>query len=322
MIKNILKIIMKILKIALIIIIVLFASFVLLQRFSNNNTSIFGYRMFAVVTGSMEPVYSVGDVILCKEVDTNKLKVGDDVTYLGKEGTFKDKVITHRLKNITEKDGKKIFYTQGVATNNIDPPIEASQIYGKVSRKLLILSAFHSYSSTSIGFFLCVIIPIMLLVGTEVVQTMLEKHEEQHEKHNEIQQNSQQNNYTTEQLKQELESLQQMVDVQNEQYEARIANNAQMQPQTVGVNNMNVQAQPQAVGVNNMNVQAQPQAVGVNNISAQVQPQAVGVNGINAQMQPQTVGVYNINAQVQPQAVGVNNISAQEQPQAEIDSSK
>ena len=73
MIKNILKIIMKILKIALIIIIVLFASFVLLQRFSNNNTSIFGYRMFAVVTGSMEPVYSVGDVILCKEVDTNKL---------------------------------------------------------------------------------------------------------------------------------------------------------------------------------------------------------------------------------------------------------
>ena len=82
--KKILKIGLKVVKVLLACLIVLFTAVILLQRFSNSSFSVGGYRIFAVVTGSMEPVYSVGDVLLCKSIDTNKLKVGDDVTYLGK----------------------------------------------------------------------------------------------------------------------------------------------------------------------------------------------------------------------------------------------
>ena len=182
MIKKIFKIVATIIKIFLVLTIVLFVGFVLLQRLSNNNKTVLGYRMFAVVTGSMEPVYKIGDVILVKTVDTNTLKEGDDVTYLGKEASFKDKVITHRIIKIEEKSGVKVFHTKGVATNSEDPTIEGNQIYGKVTKKLTILSFFHKYSSGNVGFFFFVVLPIMLLVGTEIVQTMLEKYEKKAKK--------------------------------------------------------------------------------------------------------------------------------------------
>jgi signal peptidase len=230
MIKKVFKIFGTVLKVVATIVIVSFASVVLLQRFSNSTISVGGYRIFAVVTGSMEPVYKIGDVLLCKKIDENKLKVGDDVTYLGKEDTFKDKIVTHRLVKIEKKDGKKIFLTQGVATKRIDPPIEYSQIYGKVSRKLVLLSALHSYSTSSMGFFVCVVIPIMLLVGTEIVQTMLEKYEKKKvaaggdgvASSNEVS-NDNNGNVTEEQLQQEIIVLQKQILAQQNQ------NNEQVQ---------------------------------------------------------------------------------------------
>lgn len=162
-------------KFLFIIFVVFFSLSVLMQRFSNNNASLFGFRIFAVATGSMEPVYHVGDVILVKNIDVNKIKVGDDVTYLGMESSFKDKVITHRVKKIIEKDGSISFLTQGVATTSVDPLVSSSQIYGKVAKKLVIFSFFHSITSKPSGFFILIILPLMILIGSEIVQTLLEK---------------------------------------------------------------------------------------------------------------------------------------------------
>lgn len=162
-------------KFLFIIFVVFFSLSVLMQRFSNNNVSLFGFRIFAVATGSMEPVYHVGDVILVKNIDVNKIKVGDDVTYLGMESSFKDKVITHRVKKIIEKDGSISFLTQGVATTSVDPLVSSSQIYGKVAKKLVIFSLFHSITSKPSGFFILIILPLMILIGSEIVQTLLEK---------------------------------------------------------------------------------------------------------------------------------------------------
>ena len=59
----------------------------------------------------MIPKYQIGDVILVKEKDANNIKVGDDVTYLG-EAALKGLLITHRVIDIEEKDGKRIFHTK------------------------------------------------------------------------------------------------------------------------------------------------------------------------------------------------------------------
>ena len=202
MVKKIFKIISKIFKVVMVCVIVLFTCVILLQRFSNSSFSFLGYRVFAVVTGSMEPVYS----------------------YLGKEGSFKDRVVTHRIIKIEDKDGKKIIHTKGVANNGSDPPIEASQIYGKVSRKLVVLSLLHKYSSSSLGFFLFVIIPIMLLVGSEIVQTMLERRAKQvgrvsgsQTAQANVNVNNPQPGVSAEQLQQQLASLQQQLLAQQNQ---------------------------------------------------------------------------------------------------------
>ena len=49
----------------------LFLVVVCLQRFSNNKISLFNYRMFTVASGSMEPEYNIGDVLIAKKKDAD-----------------------------------------------------------------------------------------------------------------------------------------------------------------------------------------------------------------------------------------------------------
>ena len=93
--KKVLGIIKKVVDIVLTIFVLLFVLVVCLQRFSNNEISLFSYRVFTVVSGSMKPEYDIGDVLISKEVDANKIKNGDDVSYLGKRRTFNGR--THEL---------------------------------------------------------------------------------------------------------------------------------------------------------------------------------------------------------------------------------
>ena len=64
----------------LIILMVFYVGFVILQRLSGNN-SIMGYRFFTVATGSMKGVYDVNDVIAVQDCEVKNLKVGDDIAY-------------------------------------------------------------------------------------------------------------------------------------------------------------------------------------------------------------------------------------------------
>ena len=73
---------------------------VYLQRFSDNKLSFFNYRMFTVITSSMEPKYNIGDVLLSKEVDPSAVKVGDSISYEGTAGDVRGKIITHEVVEI------------------------------------------------------------------------------------------------------------------------------------------------------------------------------------------------------------------------------
>ena len=100
--------------------------------------------MFAVATGSMIPVYNVGDVLISKEIDAKSLKVGDDIVYEGEKGSFKNKFVTHRIISIEENEngGYKII-TRGVANQEADPEISETQVYGKIVYKIKTLSFFN-----------------------------------------------------------------------------------------------------------------------------------------------------------------------------------
>jgi len=178
---NYFKIIMTLCKTAVGLFLASFAIIVCLQRFSNNSISFMEYRMFSVATGSMVPKYQIGDVILCKEVDTNTLKIGDDITYIGNAGTFKDKTVTHRIIDIkTSSAGERLFYTKGIASTRTDPIVKEDQIYGKIVKKFNFLSWLYKFVTTPDGFYMCIFIPLTFLVGSEIVTSMVERYEEKH----------------------------------------------------------------------------------------------------------------------------------------------
>lgn len=181
--KRVLGIFKKIIDIVLTIFVVFFILVVCLQRFSNNEISIFKYRMFTVVSGSMEPEYNIGEVLISKEVDPEDIKVGDDVSYLGKSGTFNGKVVTHRVVEIEKDvDGKLVFHTKGLANLVEDPVVYADQIYGVVVQEAHILSFIYKCIGTPTGMFVFIVIPVLYVVGSEMIYAMLEKEEKRRQK--------------------------------------------------------------------------------------------------------------------------------------------
>ena len=140
----------------IITILILFVSIIIVvQKVTNNKESFFGYRIFRVQTGSMIPKYNIGDVILVKEKDINKIKVGDDVTYKGESGSVKGLLVTHRVIDIEEVEGKKAFHTKGIANNLEDPIVYGNQINGVVQTKLYILSLICLLLNNKYVFYFC-----------------------------------------------------------------------------------------------------------------------------------------------------------------------
>ena len=58
---------------------------IIVQRVSNNNLSIGGFRVFMIVSESMKGEYDIGDILVSKNVSADKIEIGDNVTYLGEE---------------------------------------------------------------------------------------------------------------------------------------------------------------------------------------------------------------------------------------------
>lgn len=74
-----------------------------------------GYRVFNIVSGSMEPVYRVGDLIYVQEVDPNTVQPGDVITFVLNEDLV---VATHRVVRVDAE--KQRFYTKGDANETED----------------------------------------------------------------------------------------------------------------------------------------------------------------------------------------------------------
>lgn len=177
------KIIKRVLDIVIAIFVVLFLVVVCLQRFSGNKISFFNYRMFVVASGSMEPKYQIGDVLIAKNTDKSNIKVGDTISYLGRKGDLDNKVITHQVVSIEkDTDGKYLFHTKGLSNVIEDPIVYQDQVFGVVKHKMVLLSFVYKIVGKPIGMFLFVILPIFYIIGSEIIGVMLEKEEKRRNK--------------------------------------------------------------------------------------------------------------------------------------------
>ncbi len=105
--------------------------FILLNILSMNNKSLFGFRIYRVISGSMQPALQIGDVIIIKEANNYAEK--DIITYDNGLTT-----ITHRIKSI---NGDEII-TEGDANDAPDKPITKDRILGKYFFRISTFSVF------------------------------------------------------------------------------------------------------------------------------------------------------------------------------------
>lgn len=158
------KIAWKIVEKIIIISIILVSIIIATQRLTDNEKAFLGFRIFRVQTGSMVPKYEIGDVILVKEKEIEKIAIGDDVTYWGSTGVMKGKLVTHQVIKIEEIEGQKVFHTQGLANNTEDPVVYGNQINGVVQGKLYLMTAITHALANQYVFYFCGIIPLTMFV--------------------------------------------------------------------------------------------------------------------------------------------------------------
>ncbi len=175
-----LKAIVFVIKFVIYAFLVLLLLTILIQKISQNNKSIGGFMLFTVASESMVGEYDVGDIIVTKTVLEDELKIGDNITYIGVESPVKGLVITHKLIEIKEDNGKKIYTTKGLLNDIPDPDITYDQIYGKVVYKTHLLSLVCKLIRNKIVYYVSFIV-IGLIVSIELVSAIFDSRKEDDE---------------------------------------------------------------------------------------------------------------------------------------------
>lgn len=170
--KKVIKVVKKVFNIlSWILIAVLVASVIisLVAKFNGTIPSLFGYSVYRVSSGSMEPELMVGDVILAKKVDDpNEIKVGDIVTFKGK-GVYEGKFITHEvIVPPMEEDGVLMLQTKGTANSDPDSPIRADSVESVMVTEVPFLTTFYSFFLSPWGL-LAIVFLIILVFIDEVI---------------------------------------------------------------------------------------------------------------------------------------------------------
>lgn len=138
----------------LVVLVALFATFLVGSR-------LFGYQVFNVISGSMEPKYSVGDLLYVKEVDPDSIKVGDPITFVVNKELV---VATHTVIEIDAEN--QHFYTKGDANDTPDAaPVHYNNVIGVPQFAIPLLGYVSDFVQHPPGTYVAIAIGAVLLLS-------------------------------------------------------------------------------------------------------------------------------------------------------------
>ena len=159
------KIIGKIINILLWIIIILFAG-ILVLTLASQKTDVLGFRIYTIMSGSMEPTIHVEDVVVTKKVD--EAKVGDVIAF-----KYGQSITVHRIIEEYNDNNGKSYLTQGDNNNAPDQhPIKQEDVKGKV---VVVIHKLGHYILYLQSHFVAVIIICGVLIFLIVLVTLLRR---------------------------------------------------------------------------------------------------------------------------------------------------
>ena len=135
--------------------------------------SIFGYSLFRVVTGSMEPQIPVDSLILVKREEASNLQVGDVISFYSRDPSLLGEVNTHRIVEIHENEGSLSFTTKGDANNIVDRyDTREEDLLGKVVFSSASIGKFVRLLSNPLVFFPFIILPLAILIIKNIIDSV------------------------------------------------------------------------------------------------------------------------------------------------------
>jgi len=162
--------------------------------FDRNDRDIFGIRFYIVQTDSMSKSennkndkvhFNAGDIVLIENVDNpNKLKEGDIISFISQNSDSFGETVTHRIRSRKydfvkdEETGEEVlefvgYVTYGTNTGVDDEAVvEPEYVLGKYTGKLPKVGHFFQFLKTTPGYIVCILVPFLLLILYQGVNTV------------------------------------------------------------------------------------------------------------------------------------------------------
>lgn len=152
-----------------VVLVVCFAVFLMGSR-------LMGFRVFNVISGSMEPTYSVGDLIYVKQVNPYDIKEGTAITFVLNEDLV---VATHRVVEIDEEN--QYFYTKGDANDTADStPVHFNNVIGVPQFSIPLLGYVSDFVQNPPGMYITLGVSAVLIAAVflpDIIGQMKKKEE-------------------------------------------------------------------------------------------------------------------------------------------------
>jgi len=147
---------------------VVVVGFMVKGKLNGGVPSVGHYQLYVVLSGSMNPTFDTGSVIAVEPVDPGNIKLKDIITFKSPED--EKMIITHRVKGIMQLEtGQVAYMTQGDANNAPDQKlVPADNVIGKAVYWVPYAGYVTDFARTKKGLFIMIVIPGILIIGSEM----------------------------------------------------------------------------------------------------------------------------------------------------------
>ena len=143
--------------------------------------SVAGTLPLIVLTDSMYPQIQSGDLIICHTAEPEEVEENDVIAFFDPAGNGST-IVTHRVIEVTELNGKIAWRTKGDNNNTEDRLLVTADKLVAVyeGTRLAGFGNVALFMQTTPGLIVCVVCPILLLVGYDMIRRRLyEKNHQQ-----------------------------------------------------------------------------------------------------------------------------------------------
>ena len=130
----------------------------------DNLHSIFGYKFLVELSDSMKDAIRTGDLVIIQDTEIKDIKKNDILSYRDEKNNA---IITHRVVDVVQKDGKTFFETKGDNNKSLDLGlVKAGAVEGVYVTKVANLGYVLVFLGSTAGKVVSVLVLVIICLIT------------------------------------------------------------------------------------------------------------------------------------------------------------